>query len=84
MLKHVFTILISLILSAVVGSCGDSKEDGPVQIKSVHRTVLVYMIADNNLGTHSRFDEADISEMLIGVKGNALNGGRLIAVILRN
>ncbi len=78
MLKHVFTILISLILSAVVGSCGDSKEDGPVQIKSVHRTVLVYMIADNNLGTHSRFDEADINEMLIGVKGNALNGGRLI------
>ncbi len=59
-------------------ACGESDgpgvtpEDGPV-----HRTVLVYMVADNSLGTWSR-DDSDIAEMLTAAKAGGFSGGRLI------
>ena len=48
---------------------------------SVSRTVLVYMIANNNLGSSYHSDERDIQEMLKGVEGGKLNNGRLLVYI---
>ncbi len=66
-----FTIIFALILS----SCG--KDEPGKKSNLPHRTVLVYMVADNTLGTWER-DQADLDEMLIAAKAGDINGGRLI------
>ena len=61
---------LMLVVQACVG-----KSDEPAQ--PVDRTVLVYMIADNSLGSMG-YDRLDINEMLTAVSNGALNGGRLL------
>ena len=80
-----FIIRFTSLLFAFVtlsASCVDEKDDvidpAPGPVATVGRTVLVYMVADNSLGTQLGCDDADIREMLDGVKGGALNGGRLL------
>lgn len=67
-----------------VSACSDSSStdepDPPVPPAGqddVHRTVLVYMVADNSLGSWNN-DKYDLREMLDGAKAGALNGGRLL------
>ncbi len=68
--------LISLLCAILLTSCGGNDE--PKKEKSIpHRTVLVYMIADNTLGTWD-CDDADIKEMLKAAEADGLNGGRLL------
>ncbi len=68
---------ISILFSFVaLSSCGDKDEPGPV-LTETDRTVLVYMVADNSLGTWS-CDDADIAEMLTAAKAGGLAGGRLV------
>lgn len=62
-------------------ACGDEDDDDLKPIDkpvTVSRTVLVYMVADNTLGTMYGSDQDDLDEMLKGVKDGALHGGRLI------
>ena len=71
--------LLSLLCLAVLTACG--KNDGPTPDPddlTTHRTVLVYMVADNTLGTTWGCDQADLDEMLKAAGEGALNGGRLI------
>lgn len=75
-------IFIAVTVSLALTACGDKDEPDKPSDKEVHRTVLVYMVADNNLGADYRFDQADMNEMLAGVRKGGLNGGRLI--IYRN
>lgn len=82
MLKRLLNITITISLLLALGSCGNSDDPTPPAPKEVHRTVLVYMVADNNLGSDYRFDQADMNEMLKGAQAGALNGGRLL--IYRN
>lgn len=80
-----FIIRFTSLLFAFVtlsASCVDNGDDiidpVPGPVPTVSRTVLVYMVADNSLGTQWGCDDTDIREMLEGVKGGALNGGRLL------
>lgn len=79
MCKYFSRFIFPLLSLVMLTACGD--DDGPEVVEppaTVSRTVLVYMVADNSLGTQFASDQADLNEMLKGVKNGALNGGRLI------
>ena len=70
--------IYQLIIFAVLllhTACDDSPE--PVGSATVNRTVLVYMVASNNLGT-GRFDMADIAEMQQAAEAGDITDGRLL------
>ncbi|MDE5989868.1 MAG: hypothetical protein K2H17_10795 [Duncaniella sp.] len=86
---HRFLLSLLLILCSlfILSSCGTSADEPPAPnppdppeppVMTTRRTVLVYMLADNNLGTYNSFDRNDLAEMKQGVRDGALNGGRLI------
>lgn len=81
---HRFLLNILLIFCSfcLLNSCGGTDEPAPPVPPSpseeVHRTVLVYMLADNNLGWANSFDVYDLDEMVRGAKDGGLNGGRLL------
>lgn len=80
----IHSLLVSLLMSVALVACGDKSDDPsptidpPTTDVPLSRTVLVYMVADNSLGTRFGCDEADLQEMLTAVKAGALNGGRLL------
>lgn len=71
------TYILLLVASTVAVSCKDKKEEPRPEPTPPHRTVLVYMVADNSLGSMG-YDQADINEMIAGAQAGALNGGRLL------
>lgn len=70
-IKHIIYTLLSILILA-----GCEKEEVIIPKESL-RTVLVYMAADNSLGS-SNFDKQNISSMLKGATDESLNGGNLI------
>lgn len=68
-------LLLAASLAAV--SCKDKKDEPKPDPIPPHRTVLVYMVADNSLGSMG-YDQADIDEMIAGARAGALEGGRLL------
>lgn len=78
-----YGIIVGILFMLTMISCSDNSSpisDTPAE--PVHRTVLVYMIASNNL--HSDFDPTedydhlDLQEMREAASTGALNGGRLL------
>lgn len=71
--KHSLLTVIAamIIVAAMMVSCHSEPE-----LQS-RRTVLVYMIATNSLGTGG-FNADDIEEMLQAARNGGLNGGRLL------
>lgn len=75
-LRFLATILSLLFLGIIVG-CSDNQPDTPDNPETpgkpdpVRRTVLVYMVADNSLGTYD-FDKIDIREMLEGASNKGI------------
>lgn len=65
--------ILFLALSLLLSSCGDSP-DVPA---TAHRTVLVYMAANNSLG-NQRYDELDLNEMQDAARNGDLGGGHLM------
>lgn len=65
--KFIYSILFShriiLLLGIVILFSGCANEDEPEQ-GSVNRTVLIYMLSNNNLGSTYRFDTQNINDML--------------------
>ncbi len=87
MYRFLLKILLLTVALAPLSACGDDdpidniddKLDKPGQeTPLVHRTVLVYMVADNTLGTSFGSDQDDLNEMINGAKEGSLNGGRLL------
>ncbi len=70
------TILIPLI-ALLTASCGKNSSNEPETPKT-HRTVMVYMVADNSLGNSWKSDQADLAEMETAARNGDLNGGRLL------
>lgn len=71
-MKYFAKILsISLFIALVIGlnSC---KSDEPKPVEKVQRTVLVYMIASNSLGSNG-FADADFAEMAAGISNKPSN-----------
>ncbi len=78
MKTHVHTLaakLLSVILLVGLTACEHNGESEPPAL--VHRTILVYMVANNDLGSYG-YDDADLNEMLHAAQTGGLNGGRLI------
>lgn len=78
--KYFKTIIVALAtaVTMTLSSCGGSGDDPkPVDPDAVSRTVLVYMAANNNLGSEG-YDALDLDEMDLAVKENSLHGGRLL------
>lgn len=77
--NKIFNTILSLTMTAaavVFGSC-DRTDEPDVQPKRFGRTVLVYMVANNNLGS-SHMDYDDIYQMKKGASEGAISNGRLI------
>lgn len=74
-MKHWY-IFIALIIGIFFVS-GCNKKDPKPTIDPTPRTVLVYMVARNDLGDR-KLDLMDIDEMRTAVENGALNGGRLL------
>lgn len=70
-IRYYLLLLLPLLLVA----CDSADEPQPVP--TTPRTVLVYMVANNNLGS-AGFDRADLEEMQQAVNAGQLNGGRLL------
>ena len=82
MLKKFFINRISLpAVTMVIASglfsvsCEKENIDTPQVVPD--RTVVVYMVASNSLGSYD-FDNGDIKEMLAAAKSGGLRGGRLV------
>lgn len=79
--KFIYSILFShriiLLLGIVILFSGCANEDEPEQ-EPVNRTVLIYMLSNNNLGSTYRFDTQNINDMLQVAASGGLNGGNLI------
>ncbi len=80
LLHSIYTLLISACALSMTG-CGDKDEPTPPTPPEpagpAERTVLVYMAANNNLGS-SRYDRMDIDEMRQAAKAGDTRGGRLV------
>ncbi len=75
--KRIFNRIVLFTLAVCTlffTACG--KEE--IEPSQAHRTILVYMLADNNLGETYRFDTQNINDMLTVANNNGLRGGNLI------
>lgn len=68
-----FLMMLAGIGVLLTGCTQDEPEPVPVE-----RTVLIYMLADNNLGSTYGFDTQNINEMMQVAEAGELNGGNLI------
>ena len=69
---YLFAILSSLFIAFTTVSCSEKGDEPDTPGSNTgRRTVLVYIVARNNLGS-SGFDSADIEEMIRGVSDGAL------------
>ena len=71
-LSYFLNIVCALILSIGIVGCDDSEPE-----PSTPRTILVYMVSNNSLGTADA-DEADIAEMVVAARAGDFGRGRLM------
>lgn len=77
-------ILYTIFLSISLAACSDKEQDGPDGSgsqtgKETRRTVVVYMVATNNLDYNFGFNWMDITEMIKGsANGNMVDDARWI------
>lgn len=79
MKRSVFCYLATLCVGVcmALASCSEEKEEPVIQEPKC--TVLVYMVADNNLGGLGvMVDTRNLAQMQTAVSAGALNGGRLL------
>lgn len=72
-MKRIVLLFLLLILILNLSSCKSTDEPN----STVPRTILVYMVAANSLGSGG-YDTKDINEMKTAIKNNGLNGCRLL------
>ena len=74
-MKNIISILLLFVICLQLTSCQHEDPDAPVT--PVKRTILVYMVASNSLGSNGR-DQQDLDEMDRAVESDQLNGCRLL------
>ena len=77
-MSRIWVFMLAIIVSMV--SCS---HDEPKPEENAKRTILVYMIATNSLGSNHR-DQQDLEEMDQAVANGALNGCRLLVYRVAN
>lgn len=73
-LNKIISILLLACIAITTYSCNDDPKPAPTPI---HRTILVYIVANNSLG-YGHYDSSDLAEMVEASRNNSFNGGRLI------
>lgn len=76
--KSLYYILIALVL-IFFQSCKETNSPD-IEIPTAKRTILVYMIANNSLGS-SGYDKADLMEMETAVRTTDMNNCRLLVYL---
>lgn len=69
-------ILVTIAIAAMLQSC-DKEEPTPYDNKT-KRTILVYMLADNNLGSTYHFDDENINAISRAIGEKGIDGRMLI------
>ena len=80
-MKTIHHYILPLLLAILAGCSGDEPAPGPEPAPGSPRTLLVYMIANNNLGypyEWAQYDLRDIAEMEQAAAAGALGDSRLI------
>lgn len=77
MIKKLLIFLPFLLAVVLFSSC--EKED-PVPVQWANKTILVYMVANNDLSSNHGFDDKDIAEMIEGMQ-NSKSVGNLILYV---
>lgn len=74
-------LLLFALTASLLCACSDRKSDEPVPTPpaTAGRTVLVYMVASNDLGQRG-YDDADITEMRKAARNGGLGDGRLLVM----
>ena len=74
----------SIIIVFIIGLlCSCSKDESVRDFEPVKRTVLVYMIASNNLGSYG-YDREDLTEMEFAISKHGTNGCRFLVYRVAN
>lgn len=76
-MKKIISYLAGVVCAASLFSCSDSGSGDEPQAECP-RTVLVYMAADNSLGSQFNVDDRNINQMKKVAQEDGLNGGRLL------
>lgn len=78
-LKYLFYTLTIALTTVALAGCSSDEPDVPEPPEKgpAPRTVLVYMVADNSLGT-AGFDTLDMNEMLEAAQNGVLGDSRLL------
>ena len=76
-MKNIYPYFILLCCVALTLASCKKDEPAPPAPVDASRTVLVYMVANNNLGS-SRFDAMDLEEMKTGAGKGYIGDGRLL------
>ncbi|MDE7426850.1 MAG: hypothetical protein K2M79_03525 [Muribaculaceae bacterium] len=77
-MKFISKLLFTLLSITLLSSCGSESEPEPVITpEKAKRTVLVYMVARNSLGTGG-YDASDLKEMDMAAAAVNAAGGRLL------
>lgn len=77
---YIINFMAAVLMAGFACACSESSEPEPptpAPPQTDSRTVLVYMAADNNLGSND-FDAVDIAEMKVGVKDIDANARWLV------
>ena len=69
-------LLYILFIAPILALCGCSGDDDDTPVADAPRAVLVYMVANNSLGS-AHYDSSDINEMLIAAKNGGFGDSRL-------
>lgn len=82
-ITHILLLLLSGIAAlAALTSCGSSNKHEEPPVPATPRTVLVYMVATNNLGGY--YDLADLNEMDVAARNGFPGGARLVVYYASN
>lgn len=72
LIERFFLYILPLLVCLGLGSCSDDEPEIIPAPETVRRTVMVYIVATNNLGYNNGFDTEDIREMLRGSERDSL------------
>lgn len=75
-MRYIISIASIIIVSLQLICCSCRKDEPP--ITTTNRTIIVYMLADNNLGSVYHFDNENIKSMLNAFTDNEIDGRLLI------
>ncbi len=74
-----FALFFGLIFIGFAGCSSEKDEPGPIPGTNFRRTVLLYMAADNNLGSNN-YDSSDLTELRNAVQAGALGSDAAVVV----